>query len=77
MPVKRAYVSTKQATHARPPRERLLICNPVAWALSRYTWRTLVAKDETATIFGVAVEDFDYFHEQILHEELGRVMARS
>lgn len=33
---------------------------------------TLVAKDENATIFGVAIEDFDYFHEQILHEEMGQ-----
>jgi alkylation response protein AidB-like acyl-CoA dehydrogenase len=36
-------------------------------------WRELVAKDPAATIFGVEVEDFDYFHEQIMHEEMGRL----
>lgn len=37
------------------------------------TWREHVAKDPSATIFGVQIEDFDYFHEQIFHEEMGRI----
>lgn len=36
-------------------------------------WRRDVVANPAATIFGVAVEDFDYFHEAIMHEEMGRI----
>jgi alkylation response protein AidB-like acyl-CoA dehydrogenase/predicted heme/steroid binding protein len=37
------------------------------------TWRFSIAPPETnGQIFGVEIEDFDYFHEAITHEELGR-----
>jgi predicted heme/steroid binding protein len=37
------------------------------------TWRSQIAPAHTGgKIFGVEIEDFDYFHEAITHEELGR-----
>ena len=36
-------------------------------------WAREVKKDPQATIFGIPVDTFDYFHEQILHEEIGRI----
>ena len=38
------------------------------------TWASKVAKDPSgAKVFGVPVGEFDYFHEQILHEEFARM----
>ena len=35
-------------------------------------WQEKVMHDSNATIFGVKPEEFDYFHERILHEEIVR-----
>lgn len=35
-------------------------------------WQREVAKDPSATIFGVDPNEYDYFHERILHEEFVR-----